>query len=200
MLVFITSTVCQKKLHILRNRTHTLGHLHHSANVRKNVEAAFKREILHATVEQHWNRSTTVCVTATKDRPIRKSVDKKLAHRNGPKANGANAQHHAVAMAHKREMLNVKKSHHLGRYFWHFCQSCFFFFSQRFCSILFLFLFLFPIYSEHKPLDEAQCLQKAGNKPATEKACSLGKICPQWHIGSWKGVSLNLNKKHINNI
>lgn len=48
----------------------------------------------------------------------------------------------------------------------------------------------YNFYSEHKVLDEEQCLQKAGNKPATEKACSAGQICPQWHIGEWKGVRL----------
>lgn len=38
-------------------------------------------------------------------------------------------------------------------------------------------------------MDDIECLQKAGNKPATIKACNVGKICPKWHVGAWKGVS-----------
>lgn len=45
--------------------------------------------------------------------------------------------------------------------------------------------------SEQKTLLEAQCLQRAGNKPATERACNVGKKCPQWHIGEWKSVKFN---------
>lgn len=47
----------------------------------------------------------------------------------------------------------------------------------------------YNLCSEQKVLDEEQCLQKAGNKPATEKSCNVGKKCPQWHIGDWKPVS-----------
>lgn len=56
------------------------------------------------------------------------------------------------------------------------------------------FFFVFNSRSQAKTLDEAECLQKAGNKPATEKACSASKICPQWHTGSWKPVSTNLHQ------
>lgn len=51
-----------------------------------------------------------------------------------------------------------------------------------------MIILLNALFREHKLLDDAECLQKAGNKPATEKQCSLGKLCPLWHTGSWKGV------------
>lgn len=41
-----------------------------------------------------------------------------------------------------------------------------------------------------KVLDDAECLQKVGNKPATENACNLGAVCPKWHVGTWKPVIL----------
>lgn len=44
----------------------------------------------------------------------------------------------------------------------------------------------------NKTLDDSECLQRAGNKPATLKLCTQGKVCPKWHIGAWKGVSMSM--------
>lgn len=38
-------------------------------------------------------------------------------------------------------------------------------------------------------LNDEECLQRAGNKPATEKACNVGKVCPKWHTGAWRPVN-----------
>lgn len=53
-------------------------------------------------------------------------------------------------------------------------------------------LFNFSSCSIPKPLDDSECLQKAGNKPATETSCNVGKKCPQWHVGAWKSVIMLL--------
>ncbi|XP_055613416.1 papilin-like isoform X1 [Uranotaenia lowii] len=34
-------------------------------------------------------------------------------------------------------------------------------------------------------VDDAVCLEKVGNKPATEQECNRGTICPEWFIGKW---------------
>lgn len=61
--------------------------------------------------------------------------------------------------------------------------------------ILSMFLFWTNSSSSAKPLDDSVCLQKAGNKPATEKACDGGKDCAQWHTGSWKPVRKTFHSK-----
>ncbi|XP_053670896.1 papilin [Anopheles nili] len=38
---------------------------------------------------------------------------------------------------------------------------------------------------ETKKLEEDECLQLVGNKPATERECNQGLICPEWHVGRW---------------
>lgn len=48
---------------------------------------------------------------------------------------------------------------------------------------------LFQFGSVPRTLEDTECLQLAGNKPATESSCNVGKKCPQWHTGPWKAVS-----------
>ncbi|XP_058060218.1 papilin [Anopheles bellator] len=38
---------------------------------------------------------------------------------------------------------------------------------------------------ETKKLDDDVCLESVGNKPATERECNQGTVCPEWHIGKW---------------
>lgn len=62
-------------------------------------------------------------------------------------------------------------------------------------NFIIFFLFLTNSFSSAKPLEDSVCLQKTGNKPATEKACDGGKDCAQWHTGSWKPVRKTFHSK-----
>lgn len=35
-------------------------------------------------------------------------------------------------------------------------------------------------------IEDEQCLELVGNKPATIASCNEGKICPMWFIGKWQ--------------
>lgn len=52
-----------------------------------------------------------------------------------------------------------------------------------------MFTLLFFCYSNSQIVDDAVCLDQAGNKPATVHECNVGVVCAQWHIGSWQPVS-----------
>ncbi|XP_053682403.1 papilin [Sabethes cyaneus] len=34
-------------------------------------------------------------------------------------------------------------------------------------------------------VEDAVCLEHVGNKPATERECNRGTVCPEWYIGKW---------------
>ncbi|XP_058116992.1 papilin [Anopheles ziemanni] len=36
-----------------------------------------------------------------------------------------------------------------------------------------------------KKIEDDVCLEQVGNKPATERACNEGIICPEWYTGKW---------------
>uniref|UniRef100_A0A182RZ90 Papilin n=1 Tax=Anopheles funestus TaxID=62324 RepID=A0A182RZ90_ANOFN len=38
---------------------------------------------------------------------------------------------------------------------------------------------------ETKKIEEDVCLEQVGNKPATERECNQGLICPEWYTGRW---------------
>ncbi|XP_035782943.1 papilin-like isoform X2 [Anopheles albimanus] len=38
---------------------------------------------------------------------------------------------------------------------------------------------------ETTKIEDEVCLEHVGNKPATERECNQGTICPEWHIGKW---------------
>ncbi|XP_049534828.1 papilin isoform X3 [Anopheles darlingi] len=38
---------------------------------------------------------------------------------------------------------------------------------------------------ETTKIEDDVCLEHVGNKPATERECNQGTICPEWHIGKW---------------
>ncbi|KAJ6638506.1 Papilin, partial [Pseudolycoriella hygida] len=37
-----------------------------------------------------------------------------------------------------------------------------------------------------QPIDDSVCLGQVGAKPATISECNVGKICGEWHVGSWQ--------------
>ena len=53
------------------------------------------------------------------------------------------------------------------------------------------FLSICPITSssETKKIEDDVCLEQVGNKPATERECNQGIICPEWYVGRWSPVS-----------
>uniref|UniRef100_A0A8W7PME2 Uncharacterized protein n=1 Tax=Anopheles coluzzii TaxID=1518534 RepID=A0A8W7PME2_ANOCL len=38
---------------------------------------------------------------------------------------------------------------------------------------------------ETKKIEDDVCLKQVGNKPATERECNQGIICPEWYVGRW---------------
>ncbi|XP_061503190.1 papilin isoform X3 [Anopheles gambiae] len=38
---------------------------------------------------------------------------------------------------------------------------------------------------ETKKIEDDVCLEQVGNKPATERECNQGIICPEWYVGRW---------------
>uniref|UniRef100_A0A182JSY1 Papilin n=1 Tax=Anopheles christyi TaxID=43041 RepID=A0A182JSY1_9DIPT len=38
---------------------------------------------------------------------------------------------------------------------------------------------------ETKKIEDDVCLEQVGNKPATERECNQGTICPEWYVGRW---------------
>uniref|UniRef100_A0A182PGJ0 Papilin n=1 Tax=Anopheles epiroticus TaxID=199890 RepID=A0A182PGJ0_9DIPT len=38
---------------------------------------------------------------------------------------------------------------------------------------------------ETKKIEDDVCLDQVGNKPATERECNQGIICPEWYVGRW---------------
>uniref|UniRef100_A0A182J8P5 Papilin n=1 Tax=Anopheles atroparvus TaxID=41427 RepID=A0A182J8P5_ANOAO len=42
---------------------------------------------------------------------------------------------------------------------------------------------------ETKKISDDDCLEQVGNKPATERDCNQGIICPEWYTGKWSPCS-----------
>jgi len=110
-----------------------------------------------------------------------KSADRWIAHHNGWKVNGPNAQLHADRMARENEKFIVKLLKQTGE-----CKS-----SKSFDDDMKrrrrrrnpIHKRFFRAVSE---VDDDVCLELAGNKPANVASCNEGTVCPLWYLGKWQ--------------